>query len=359
MNPLYNEYQKSQFRTYFVVVCLAFSAAVFDYFITLNQRIAQHQNLLNSAAEDLEHQFSPLLHLMKILKADAELSLVAAQQSDSTKPLSGLMWSVAEQQPAATLSDVEVAMLQQLTTKLQHSQRSTLLIHQFSYVSNDGVWYSTSEDRTAAHELTSKLYWTQKLQQHKLTGPEIRLHKIDAAEAVFLLAIPLQNKDQYVGELLLEFDLATMLKLVTKGQRGARIQLLDDVGQTLLTAEKMQVLANSQQDMGHHSDNLKGLEQLHLTLHLEPVHTASLSSELLNFFGHLLLYLITLLMLSFYLRRRFKIKVLSPFHRLLIHIERLRRGDKQGVRNIPSDWVQVFHQVEQIRTATDDSQNNR
>lgn len=203
------------------------------------------------------------------------------------------------------------------------------------------------------------MYWLQKQQQHKLTGPEIRLHKVDAAEAVFLLAIPLQNKEQMVGELLLEFDLATMLKLVTKGQRGARIQLMNDVGQTLLTAEKMQVLANPPQDMGHHSDNLKGLEQLNLTLHLEPVHIASLSSELLNFFGHLMLYLATLLILSFYLRRRFKTKVLSPFHRLLIHIERLRRGDNQGVRNIPSDWVQVFHQVDQIRTGTEDPQNKR
>jgi len=359
MNPLHTEYQRSQLRTYLVVVCLAFTAAVFDYFIALNQRIAQHQNLLNSAVEDLEHQFSPLLHLMKVLKADAELTLLAQQQSDSSKPLPGMVWPVSEQQPDASLSDNEVAMLQQLSTKLQHSQRSTLLIRQFSYVSNRGVWYSPHETRTAAHELTSQLYWVQKQQQHKLTGPEIRLHKVDAAEAVFLLAIPLQRKDQYVGELLLDFDLATMLKLVTKGQRGARIQLLNDVGQLLLAVEKMQVLANPSDELGHHSDNLKGLEQLNLTLHLEPLHTASLGSELLNFFGHLMLYLVTLMLLSLYLRRRFKTKVLSPFHRLLVHIERLRRGDNQGVRNVPADWVQVFHQVEQIRTSAADLQNER
>lgn len=359
MNPLYNEYQKSQLRTYLVVLCLAFTAAVFDYFIALNQRIAQHQNLLNSAVEDLEHQFSPLLHLMKVLKADAELSLLAEQQSDSTKPLPGMLWSVSAEQPETSLSDVEIAMLQQLTTKLQHSQRSTLLIRQFSYVSNRGVWYATSDVRTAAHELTSELYWGQKQQQHKLAGADIRLHKVDAAETVFLLAIPLQKKEQYVGDLLMEFDLATMLKLVTKAQRGARIQLMNDVGQPLLTVEKMQLIANLPPDTVHHSDNLKGLEQLNLTLHLEPIHIASLGSELMKFFGHLLLYLVSLLLLSFYLRRRFKTKVLSPFHRLLVHIERLGRGDNQGVRNIPSDWVQVFHQVEKIRSGADNAQNKR
>ena len=84
MNPLYNEYKKSQLRTFIVVLCLAFAAAVFDYFIALNQRIAQQQNLLNSAVEDLEHQFGPLLHLMTVLKADAELTLLADQQSDAT-----------------------------------------------------------------------------------------------------------------------------------------------------------------------------------------------------------------------------------------------------------------------------------
>lgn len=359
MNPLHDEYKRSQLRTFFVVLCLAFTAAVIDYFIALNQRIEQQQNLLNTAVEDLEHQFSPLLHLMKILKADAELILLADQKSDAAKPLAGLLWSVAAEQAEAKLSDVEVAMLQQLTPKLQHSQRSTLLIRQFSYVSNHGVWYSTTDVRSAALELQAELYWAQKQQQHKLGQPDIRLHKIDAAEPAFLLAIPLQNKEQYVGDLLLELDLATMLKLVAKAQQGARIELMNDVAQTLLTVEKMQIVQNLPPDLMHHSDNLKTLEQLNLTLHLEPVHIASVTKELLSFMGHLLLYLVALLLLSFYLRRRFKIKVLSPFHRLLVHIERLRRGDNQGVRNIPADWVQVFHQVEQIRTGVDDTQNKR
>lgn len=359
MNPLHTEFKRAQLRTYVVVLCLAFTAAVFDYFIALNQRITQQQNLLNSAVEDLDHQFSPLLHLMTVLKADAELSLLAEQQSDANKPLPGMLWSVVPEQPEAKLSDAEFAMLQQLTPKLLHSQRSTVAIRQFNYVSNNGVWYSANDARTAALELQSRLYWEQKQQQHKLGLPDIRLHKVDAAESIFILAIPVQKKELYVGELLLELDLASMLKLVAKAQQGAQVQLLNDVGQPLLTVEKMQVLPNQPQDLVHHSDNLKSLSQLNLTLHLEPLHIASLSNELMNFIGHLVLYLITLLLLSYYLRRRFKTKVLSPFHRLMVHIERLHRGDNQGVRNIPAEWVQIFHQVEQIRTGGTESQNNR
>lgn len=359
MNPLHDEYKRSQLRTYIVVVCLAFAAAVFDYFIALNQRISQQQNLLNTAVEDLDHQFSPLLHLMTVLKGDAEFTLLANQPSDSSKALAGTLWSVSDQQTTAALGDAEVAMLQQLLPKLQHSQRSTIVIRQFNYVSNSGIWYSVNDVRTAALELQSKLYWEQKQQQHKLGLPDIRLHKVDAAETVFLLAIPLQKKELYVGDLLLELDLASMLKLAAKAQQGARLQLMNDVGQSLITVEKMQVVPNPSSDTVLHSDNLKALGQLSLTLHLEPVHIASLSNELMNFIGHLLLYLVTLLLLAFYLRRRFKTKVLSPFHRLLVHIERLRRGDNQGVRNIPADWLQVFHQVEQIRHGTDDTQNKR
>ncbi len=359
MNPLFNEYKRSQLRTLLVVLCLAFAAAVIDYFIALNQRIAQQQTLLNSAVEDLEHQLSPLLHLLKVLKADAQLSLLAEQTIDASTPLAGVQWSVDAEHPEATLSDAEVAMLQQLYPKLQHSQRSTLAIRQFNYVSNNGVWFSTTEGRTAALELQSEVYWQQKKQQHKLGLPDIRLHKVDAGESRFLLVIPLQNKEQHVGELLLEIDLANMLKLVATAQLGARVMLMDDVGQPLLTVEKLQVVASASKDLVHHSDNLKTLEQLQLTLHLEPMHIASVSRELLNFIGHMLLYLVTLLLLSFYHRRRFKVKVLSPFHRLLVHIDRLRRGDPQGVRSIPADWVQVFHQVEQIRTTSEEHQNNR
>jgi hypothetical protein len=359
MNPLYIEFKRSQRRTLIVVLCLAFTAAVFDYFIALNQRIAQQQTLLNSAGEDLEHQLSPLVHLMKVLKADAELSLITEQNVDDAKPLTGMQWSLSEEKPDAQVSEAEVAMLQQLAPKLQYGQLSSSVIRQFNYVSNNGVWYSTSEGRSAALELQSELYWKQKQQLHKLGLPDIRMHKVDAAESRFLLAIPLQKIEQFVGELLLDLDLGAMLKLVAKAQQGARVAVLDDVGQPLLTVDRMQVVATLPKDIHHHSDNLKPLELLQLTLHLEPLHIASISRELFNFIGHMLLYLVTLLLLSFYHRRRFKTKVLSPFHRLLVHIDRLRRGDNQGVRNIPADWVQVFHQVEQIRTGTEETQNRR
>jgi hypothetical protein len=359
MNPLYIEFKRSQRRTLILVLCLAFTAAVFDYFITLNQRISQQQTLLNSAGEDLEHQLSPLVHLMKVLKADAELSLMTEQSVDDAKPLTGMQWPVSEENPDAQLSEAEMAMLQQLAPKLQYGQLSSSVIRQFNYVSNNGVWYSASEGRTAALELQSVLYWQQKQQLHKLGLSDIRLHKVASAESRFLLAIPLQKKEQFVGELLLDLDLGTMLKLVAKAQQGARVTVMDDVGQPLLTVDRLQVVASLPKDMTRHRDNLKPLELLQLTLHLEPLHIASLSRELFNFVGHLLLYLVTLLMLSFYHRRRFKTKVLSPFHRLIVHIDRLGRGDPQGVRNIPGDWVQVFHQVEQIRTGTEETQNKR
>ncbi len=75
MNPLYKEYKRSRLYTLVLIVALAMAAAMVDYFLALNQRIVQRQQLLLSAAEDLEHQLTPMAHLLKVLKQDAEASL--------------------------------------------------------------------------------------------------------------------------------------------------------------------------------------------------------------------------------------------------------------------------------------------
>ena len=362
MNPLFNEYKRSRFRTMVVIVLLAFSAAIIDYFMALNQRISQQQQLLTAAVEDLDHQFNPLFHLVQVLKQDAEHSLAAADRGDESLAavdLPGSQWPLTEQRQTTRLAAAEVSMLQQLTPKLLHSQRSTLQVRQLSYVSARGIWYSSRSQPTAAQELQSKLYWEGRQQLSQLSRQQIRLQKLLAAEPVYLLSVPILAKDQQVGELVMEFELSMMLKLVAKAQQGASVRLVDETGNSLLLIDDMQESLRDNDNFVYHSDNMKSLSALPITLILEPAKAAAVLTELVDFIGHLMLYLLALTLLFWYSRRRFKNKVLSPFHRLLIHIDLLNKGDPQGVRSVPTEWGAVFQQVEQVRQTAVEVQNKR
>lgn len=356
MNPLYNEYKKARLYTLLLVVGLAVVAATIDYFMVLNQRIVQRQQLLLSAAEDMEHQLAPVVHLLQVLKQDAEASLLVPQ--DAPESLAGQQWSLRPADSSLQLSDTEKSMLNSMLPQLQLAQRTSSSIKQFSYVSSSGVWFVPAAQRSAVLELQAQLFWQQKEQLPKLTGQQLRLHRLNAAETVFMLSLPLMHNGQPLGELVLNFDLAAMLQRVAKGQPDSTIELLNDIGEPLLTVVQGQVMFSADTEQQHHSDRLRTLTILPVTLHLEPADARSALAELRALFLHFMLYLLSLLALWWYVRHRFRNKVLAPFQRLLVHVERLGRGDPQGVRHIPADWLEVFHQVELLRDNNPD-QNSR
>lgn len=356
MNPLYKEYKRSRLYTLVLIFTLAMAAAMVDYFLALNQRIVQRQQLLLSAAEDLEHQLVPVAHLLKVLKQDAEASLL--QDSAVVEP-EGQQWSLLPEQPELQLSDDEKRLLTALLPQLKSIQKTSTMVKQFSYLSASGVWYVPVAQRSAALELEAQLFWQQKQQQHKLNQSELRLHRIKAADTAFMLSVGIGRSNQMLGELVLNLDLATMLQLVAKAQQDSTLQLLNDIGEPILAIAQGQVLTDTQTEALHHSDSLRTLTVLPLTLHLEAANSRSVSAELGDLAGHFLLYLLTLLLLWWYCRRRFRTKVLAPFQRLLVHVERLERGDPHGVRHVPNDWLELFHQVEQLRPKINQDQNSR
>lgn len=357
MNPLYKEYKRSRLYSLVLIFALAMAAAMVDYFLALNQRIVQRQQLLLSAAEDLEHQLVPVAHLLKVLKQEAEASLLL--DTPVVAELEGQQWSLLAAEPKLQLSDDEKRLLTALLPQLKSIQKTSTIVKQFSYLSANGVWYVPVEQRSAALELEAQLFWQQKQQQHKLNQSELRLHRIKAAETAFMLSVGIGKGNQILGELVLNLDLATMLQLVAKAQQDSTLQLLNDIGEPVLAISQGQVLIDAETEALHHSDSLRTLTILPLTLHLETANSRSVTAEFGDLAGHFLLYLLTLLLLWWYCRRRFRTKVLAPFQRLLVHVERLERGDPQGVRHVPNDWMELFHQVEQLRPKTNQDQNSR
>jgi hypothetical protein len=371
MNPLHLEYKRARLSSLVLIVLLALCAATIDYFWGLQQRLSQRQALLFSATEDLEHQLSPLIALLKLVQQDAGQQLAIANSvdaQDDTKvdaaknelvpvSLPGVKWSLStsEQQ---LLKPEEVAMLQRLQPLMLLSQRTVSGVQQLSYLSAQGIWYQPQAQTQAAAEQFARQYWRQYQQhltqnaQQQLTRPLISLKKITTSSASYVLTIGIFRQREFLGELLLEFDLPALLQKTAKAQLGSQLRLFDEGGELLLAVAHGEVLAARADDLSmHHGEQLKMLSQLPLSLHMTADRHHTFTTELMNFLVHFFLFLAGLLVLLMYCRRRFRTKVLSPFQRLLVHMERIVRGDAQGVRNVPTDWQSIFRQVDQLKSS--------
>lgn len=358
MNPLHLEYKRAQRTALLLVILLALSAAAVDYFWGLHQRLNQRQAMLYSATEDLEHQLVPVLELLTLLQQEAVSALSAESSLSQSPSLAGSQWSLDKTQPQQ-LSTTEQQMLQQLQPLLLFSQRSVASVRQLNYLSASGVWYQPQTERSTTAAALSELYWPQFQHQQQLTQPQVRLHKLPTHPASYVLSIALVAQQQLLGELVLEFDLPLLLQKTAKAQQGAQLQLFNESGELLLAVSNGELLPTAAQTpLMHHSDQLKMLTVLPLSLHIEAEQYQMFSVEIVDFIVHFLLFLLSLLLLLAYCRRRYRARVLSPFQRLLVHVDRLLRGDAQGVRNVPKDWQPLFRQLEQLKPAQQD-QNNR
>ncbi len=358
MNPLHLEYKRSQRIALLLVLLLALSAAAVDYFWGLQQRLSQRHAMLYSATEDLEHQLTPMLALLQLLQQEAEQQLAMDSQASPVQPLPGIQWSLDKTQ-TRQLSTAEQQMLQQLQPLLLFSQRSMVGVKQLSYVSASGLWYQPQTQQSAVAEAISALYWQQFQPQLRATMPQTTLHKLQTKPTSYVLSLAIFRQQQLQGELLLEVDLPLLLQKTARAQPGAQLQLFDESGDLLLAVSNGELLPRpTQPQLMHHSDQLKMLTVLPLSLHIEAEQYQTFSAEILDFIVHFALFFLVLLVLLTYCRRRFRAKVLSPFQRLLVHIDRLVRGDAQGVRNVPTDWQPLFRQVEQLKPQQGD-QNSR
>ena len=195
-------------------------------------------------------------------------------------------------------------------------------------------------------------YWQQSQQRHAMTQPQLHLNRIAGEPAVFIVSVPINDAAGQGGELLMHLDLAFILKSVARAQIGSDVHLIDNQGNTLLSVvDATQVVPDALDELSS-KENIQTIRDFPVSLLVEAQPALSIGSVILSFFLHFAFYLIVLTILWHYSRRRFKNKVLNPFKRLLVHIQRLQRGDPQGVRHVPSEWVGVFHQIEQLKQSS-------
>ncbi len=350
-NPLLNEQKRLRRNSVVLLLLLAASMALLDYLIALSDRQALRQAQLNAATADLDHQLLPLLHLTHALQQEAELMLQQGGQAAQLKAGHVTALPSADSAGAVTpLTAGEISLLNQLEPWFRQQLKSSRYLRNISYISADGQLFQLS-DRGAAAAETARVAFRQinSLPLLTINAEPVNLIAVNQENQIFALHSVVRNNKNIVGHLLLEIDLAAILKQATIPQTGSTLMLMDKDAAVLIAAKDNQLSSTALYDGQDANDSLQHLDIVPLVLHIQPDRLHDTQMELKRFFAELLFYSVPLLVLYLYMLFRFKRKVLRPITRLLIHTARLERGDVHGVRHVPLEWEAVFKQTEQLR----------
>ena len=350
-NPLLNEQKRLRRNSLVLLLLLAVSMALLDYLIALSDRQGLRQAQLNAAAADLDHQLLPLLHLTQALQQEAELLLQQGGPSQELK--SGQVDTLLPRDaadPAMAFTAEEKQLLNQLEPWFRQHLKSSRYLRNIAYISAGGQLFQASDRGPSALE-TAKAAFDQisRLPLLTLNAEPVNLLVVNQDNQIFALHSVVRNNKNIVGHLVLEFDLAAMLKQVSITQPGSILMLMDKDSTVLLAAKDNQLTSVTLYDGQDANDSLQHLDIVRLVLHIQPDQLHDTQTELKRFVAELLFYSMPLLVLYCYMLFRFKRNVLRPVTRLLIHTARLERGDVQGVRHVPLEWEAVFKQTEQLR----------
>ncbi len=346
MNPFLTEYRRLQRYSLLLLLVISLLMTVVHYFLSLSDRLAHRQELLNSSSETLEQEIRPYQFLLNYLKSSAEIAFVDNALA-ANSAVSGVQLDVRTTEGTRLFDEATSSMLGQLQSGMQFASRSLAGIKRIAYVSSDGLWYQT---RTINHvdDLMTKVWLDLGQKSFVQHDSPMFLHVVVNDKSQFALSVPISQNGQRRGALVMEFDLAALLMMVSKSQPEKHFILLNDTSEVMLASKQGKIVAPQVYDGAHQHDNLKTLQSLPLALNVQYESASAFRTELADFFSHFLGYAFALFLLSTFQVRRFKTKVLAPFAKLIVHLSRLSQGDQQGVRRVSEDWRELYRQIDDL-----------
>lgn len=346
MNPFLTEYRRLQRYSLLLLIVISLLMTIVHYFLSLSDRLAHRQELLNSSAETLEQEIRPYQFLLNYLKTNAEAAFTEVSIAKGGL-VSGVPLSDTSSEGLQAFDGSTSAMLSQLNSGMQFAGRSLVGIKRIAYVSTEGLWYQV---RTINHvdDLMVKVWQDLGQKSAIQQNNQPLLHVVSSDSSIFALSVPIAQNGQRRGALVMEFDLATLLMTVSKSQPDKNFILLNDISEVMLASKQGKLVAATIYDGAHQHDNLKSLQTLPLALNVQYESASAFRTELADFFTHFIGYAFALFILSAFQVRRFKTKVLAPFAKLMVHVSRLAHGDQQGVRRVSEDWRELFRQIDDL-----------
>ncbi len=352
-NPVYIEYRRSTVLGIVLLLLLSGLGAAVHYLRSVDDKVLQTKVKLASLSSQLDSEFSPVLAFMEAVRRAALVKFAqTGVQSDATLLLLQLNSGVAEPMPL-TLEDgsinQELLMLQRLQPYFELAQETQPHLIGMYYLSEQGFVYNGLPK-------WSDYIADQLMQWHKDTLPEPAYERGQVFFAEFLpqqaaVMLPLYAEDKKLGRFVFALRLEPLLTPMYQQHPDAEFMLLDQSGQLINSS-----MARPPQRVDQHMLQIQRLNTMPWSLALLEQKTSLFAAGLKEFIWHWFSYVLLLAVFFIVMQYRYRHRTLSPSNRLLLHIERLSKGQSQGVRRVPYGWNEVFDKIRNLYQTPDHSE---
>lgn len=337
-NPVYHEYRRSTLFGCILVLLLSVTGAAIHYLRSVDDKVLLSKNQLINVSAQIDAEFTPVLTFAEAIRrfAVAKLSLAP---SDTAAQLNVLQLSNGQNTSLdVTAKHAELQMLQRLWPYFELASQAQSHLLAVYYISEQGFAVN-GEDRWPDYIADQFIHW---LQQDSADMPYQR----DLAfHAEFLpqqaaLTLPVYFNDARVGRLVFALSLQTMLAPLQKQNSGAQFMLLDTSGEVIHSSTSL-----SPHMISGHMLQVQRLNTMPWSVALLEQKSSLFAAGVKDFFWHWVTYLVLLGALLALMQYRYRRRTLSAFSRLLVHTDRLFKGQIQGVRHIPEGWRELFDRI--------------
>lgn len=351
-NPIYYEYRRSTLLGLILVLVLSGLGAMLHYLRSVDDKVLQTKTRLAAVSSQLDTEFAPVLAFMEATRRAAlvKLSLPAAP-SAVTLPLLQFDSGRVRQVPLATEEgdiNAELQMLQRLQPYFELAQDTQPHLVGVYYLSEQGYAYN-GMPKWSDYIVDQLVFW------HNNNAPEPGYERGQVFYAEFLpqqaaVMLPLHVADKKMGRFVFAISLEPLLAPMYQQYKNSEFMLLDQSGNVISSSTSRVV-----ESINEHMLQIQRLETMPWSLALLEQKTSLFAAGLSEFFWHWLTYAVLLGLLLAAIQFRYRRRTLSPASRLLIHIDRLTKGQSQGVRHVPQGWSEVFERISQLSQGRSES----
>ncbi|QBL08321.1 hypothetical protein E0Z06_01700 [Rheinheimera sp. D18] len=345
-NPVYIEYRRSTKLGIILLLLLSTFGALVHYFRSVDDKVLQTKLRLAAASNQVDSEFVPILAFMEAVRRASLLKLsIPAEPTEDMLPLLQLDSGVTEQASLMQLDgtvNAELMMLQRLQPYFELAKETQPYLVGMYYLSEQGFAYN------------GQLKWSDYIadylvQWQKDSKPEPNYERGQIFFSSFLqqqaaVMLPLYADDKKLGRFVFAIELAPLLAPIYQQHKDAEFMLLDQFGQLISNSMTMPV-----QNIDQHMLQVQRLSSMPWSLGLLEHKANVFAAGVKEFVWHWLSYAVLFGVFLYALQYRYRLRILSPSKRLLVHIERLSKGSSQGVQRIPYGWHDIFERISRLR----------
>ena len=344
-NPIYIEYRRSTVLGVVLVLLLSAFGAVVHYIRSLDENVVLTKMRLNAVGNQLDSEFASVLAYMEAVRR-ASLLKMTLPELDTDVPLQLLRLDNGQDEQVTVRADggdidTERLMLLRLQPYFELARETQPHLVGMYYFSEQGFAFN-GQMKWSDYVVDHLLSWYQKhMPEPAYERGQVFFTEFLPQQAAVML--PLYADDKKLGRFVFALALEPMLAPVYQQHSDVDFVLLDQSGQLINSS-----VAQLPDDIDEHVLQVQRLNTLPWSLGLLEQKTSLFASGLKEFVWHWFSYALLLGMLLVAMLYRYKLRTLTAFNRLIVHVDRLSQG-RQGVRRIPFGWNDVFERISRLK----------